>query len=76
MSIYIGEKSVIDELKKADFLDAAEEAGIGKVMAVKEFDRLCEMIPTALSEASYELKEQGFADAVKLKERICKLFVF
>ena len=70
MAFSIGGDLAISDITRDSFVRAAEEAGIGKTIAMKRFDRLAGAFEKALTDSSAELSEKGFANAGELKDRI------
>ncbi len=72
MSIFIGENNLLKNIKRKDFEAAADEAGIGKKIALKHFDDLANGFEAAIKEAVYMAKENGFKNAGKLSEKFVR----
>ena len=70
MAVYIGGRCRIDEISRDDFAAAAEEAGIGRRMALRRLDRLCDGFEEALKQAAGLLRDAGFANVTEIGEKI------
>ena len=70
MSFYIGEETDIEKINRNSFIQAADEAGLGKKMAMKHFDHLADTFENSLKKAVEELEGQGFTRTGKFTERI------
>ena len=70
MAVYIGGRCRIDEISRDDFAAAAEEAGIGRRMALRRLDRLCDGFEEALKHAAGLLRDAGFANVTEIGEKI------
>jgi len=70
MSLFIGGKSSIEEIRRADFALAAEEAGLGTSAAMRQFDRLAHGFGKALHAAADTLQDEGFPAAKSIHDRI------
>jgi len=72
MAFSIGGVYSIDDIDVSAFHRAAKELGMGGQLAMQRFDRLCRLLPDALSKAADELVGLGFKDVPELKKRILK----
>ena len=72
MSMYVESKLKINEIDKSCFDEAALEAGIGKNIATKEYEKMLAGFENALSEATDLVKSLGYKEADNIKEQILK----
>lgn len=72
MSMFIGSKLNINEINKYCFDEAALEAGIGKNIATKEYEKMLAGFENALSKATDLVKSLGYKEADNIKEQILK----
>ena len=70
MSMFIGSKLNINEINKYCCEEAALEAGIGKNIATKEYEKMLAGFENALSEATDLVKSLGYKEADNIKEQI------
>ncbi|MCR5623958.1 MAG: HipA domain-containing protein [Lachnospiraceae bacterium] len=70
MSFYIGNEIIISQINRSDFVDVANEIGLGRTMVEKTFDSVAMKFEGALKKATDELKQMGYKDAVKIKKSI------
>ena len=56
MAVFFGGKCSLDEISRSDIMAAADEAGLGRRMAIRRLDALCEHFEEALNEAAVELE--------------------
>lgn len=70
MSLFIGGKNSIGQIRRADFAQAAEEAGLGTAAAMRRFDRLAQGFGKALDAAADALRDEGFPAAKSIHDRI------
>lgn len=70
MAFGIGGINVLDQIDAASFERAAEEAGIGRRIAMRRFDRMCGVFENALAESARELQDEGVIRASELAERM------
>jgi serine/threonine-protein kinase HipA len=70
MAFGIGGINVLDQIDAASFGRAAEEAGIGRRIAMRRFERICNVFENALTEAARELQDEGLRRAPGLAERM------
>ncbi len=71
-SFRIGKKQFIDEIGRADFEQAAQICGIGKTVAMREFDSLANTFEKSLNQAAGILFDQGVRCIWAIYERIMK----
>ena len=72
MAFNIGGRVSIDEIKRSSFMDAADEAGISRTFAVKQFDKMADGFEKALQRSASELAEVGYENAKLIAEQILK----
>ncbi|MBR2188687.1 MAG: HipA domain-containing protein [Eubacterium sp.] len=72
LAFRIGSAWSLNQISRAAFEEAAEEAGLGRKFAMKQFDDICQTFEGALIEASRCLEDQGFSAAGQLRERILR----
>lgn len=72
MAFRIGGVHNIDAIKRATFLTAASEVGIGSGLAIKTFDTIAGKFENALGRSAIKLYEAGFENAMRFKEQILK----
>ncbi len=69
-SMSIGGKDNLDDVRREDFITAASEAGLGRTMAFRRLDYLCERFEPALLFAAESLETVGFTEALPFAHRI------
>ena len=72
MAIGIGGERNIDHITREHFINAASDVGLGKKMALKQFDVLVDGFEKALNETAVRLNEEGYSKAKDIKEQILK----
>ena len=72
MSFSIGERYSIDEIDEDCIRKAAIEAGIGESIAMKRYERMCELFIPALTESARELTADGYPKVKEMAEKIFK----
>lgn len=72
LSIAFGRENRIDKITMDNILQAAREAGLGKVMAKNVFETMKTNFVKALRESALELQEEGFGDVKTLSEKILR----
>ncbi len=72
LSMAFGSESRIDKVSMDDILQAAQEAGIGKVFAKNMFETMKENFAKALRESALELQQEGFSEVKSLSGKILK----
>ena len=70
MSFRIGGKLSVDEIDRGVFLDAAEEVGLGRRIAMQHFDTIADQFENALQETAAELAEQGYSRAAAIAQEV------
>ena len=70
MAIGIGGVFDIDQIGRKQFTDAAADAGLGRLMAMKRFDELAARFENALNTSARELYDQGFRNSIHISETI------
>ena len=70
MAFQIGGEQLVDRITEASFKAAAEEAGIGRRMAMKNYEKLCGRFEKALAGAADRLAQEGFGRAKEIQEKI------
>ncbi len=70
MAIGIGGERNISNITREHFAKAADEAGLGKKLALSHLDTLCEHFQSALNDAVDELTKAGYIKANEIKEHI------
>ena len=70
MAIGIGGVFDIDQIGRKQFTDAAADAGLGRLMAMKRFDELAARFENALNTSARELYDQGFRNSIQISETI------
>ena len=70
MSFRIGGKLSVDEIDRSVFLDAAEEVGLGRRIAMQHFDTIADQFENALQETAAELTEQGYSRAAAIAQEV------
>ena len=70
MAFSIGGKSSLDEITRASFGKEAPACGLSRKAGLDRFDRIAERFGPALEEAARSLKDKGFVQAEKMRERI------
>ena len=61
---------MLDDITRHSFSLASSEAGLGSVLALKRFDRMAELFPSALEKAASQLVCSGYPEAENLKKMI------
>ena len=72
LSMYIGEKNEINDIKEDDIRSSAKEAGLGAELALKEYNKLRSKIMLTLKNATQELIDQGIKEIKPVSDRITK----
>ena len=70
MSFYIGGEIDITKITRNTFVLAAEEIGLSNNIVLSNFDDIANKLEKALVDASVDLKNIGFENAIKLKDEI------
>ncbi len=70
MAFRIGGSLSLDELNRDAFRLAAEEVGLGWKMAMRRFDSMAGLFPSALHKSAEELVQEGYPVAAELEDRI------
>ncbi|SEK70866.1 serine/threonine-protein kinase HipA [Pseudobutyrivibrio ruminis] len=72
MSFYIGDELNISKINRSKFEMAASEIGLSKNLVLSNFDDVANKLEKAMSDASEDLAEKGFENAIALKDEILK----
>ena len=72
MSFYIGNGLSITEIDRSKFEMAASEIGLSKNLVLSNYDDVTNKLEKAMSDASEDLAEKGFENAIALKDEILK----
>lgn len=72
MSFYIGDELNISKINRSKFEMAALEIGLSKNLVLNNFDDVTNKLEKAMSDASEDLAEKGFENAIALKDEILK----
>ncbi len=70
MAIGIGGEKNIDIISRKHFEKAAADAGFSGKMALSLFDAMADGFERAITEAAYELEEQGYGNADEIKNKV------
>lgn len=70
MALSINGKYAIDTLKRTDFNEQAHQCGIGEKIAMDHFEKLVSGFEQMLQNTADFMKEEGFVNSEKLKEKI------
>lgn len=70
MAIGIGGVRDIDMISKEQFETAANDARLGKRMAMERFDKMAESFESALRDSANTLADMGFKEAISISKRI------
>ena len=70
MAIGIGGMFDIDRITRKEFENAAEEAGLGKRMAMDRFNRMADKFESTLKEQAAALSEMGFEESGSIFDKI------
>ena len=70
MAFRIGDARMLDDITRHSFSLASSEAGLGSALALKRFDRMAELFPSALEKAAGQLVYSGYPEAEDLKKMI------
>ncbi|HIV79412.1 MAG TPA: hypothetical protein IAB13_00340, partial [Candidatus Avanaerovorax faecigallinarum] len=70
MAIGIGGEKNIDIISRKHFEKAAADAGLSGKMALSLFDAMADDFERAITEAAYELAEQGYGNADEIKNKV------
>ena len=70
MAIGIAGMFDIDQISMNHFMSAADDAGLGKQMAMKRFDHLANIFESTLKESAYVMSCIGFKDTDSIGEKI------
>ena len=68
MSFYIGDEIEITKINRRNFIKAANEISLGEKVAMKHFDAIADNYESAVKEASFEIREQGFSNIDFIEE--------
>ncbi len=72
MAISIGGKWDLSEIGRASFAESADLIGMGQKPALSILDKMTDNFENALNESARELKDMGFENALKIRDRILK----
>lgn len=72
MSFYIGDELNISKINRRKFEMVASEIGLSSNLVLNNFDDLANKLEKAMSDASEDLAEKGFENAIALKAEILK----
>jgi len=72
MSFYIGNGLSITEIDRSKFEMVASEIGLSRNLVLNNFDDVANKLEKAMSDASEDLAEKGFENAIALKAEILK----
>ena len=72
MSFFIGNGLSITEIDRSKFEMAASEIGLSKNLVLSNYDDVTNKLEKAMSDASEDLAEKGFENAISLKNEILK----
>ena len=72
MSFFIGNGLSITEIDRSKFEMAASEIGLSKTLVLTNYDDVANKLEKAMSDASEDLAEKGFENAISLKNEILK----
>lgn len=72
MSFFIGNGLSITEIDRSKFEMAASEIGLSKTLVLTNYDDVTNKLEKAMSDASEDLAEKGFENAISLKNEILK----
>lgn len=72
MAIGIGGLFDIDRIGRKQFETAAEEAGLGKHMAMNRLEQMADRFENALKEGAAVLSEMGFGESAIMCDRILR----
>lgn len=70
MSIYLGNEKYIDKMNRNTFIDALEDVGFSKKIAMKIFDDIADKFEECISEAEKFLEDSLIIGVKELKEKI------
>ena len=70
LAFRIGDAWSLDQLTRDCFEQAAEEAGLGRKFAMKQFDGMCDRFEKALRDTGACLEMQGFSAAGRIVDQI------
>ncbi|MDO5139608.1 MAG: type II toxin-antitoxin system HipA family toxin [Oscillospiraceae bacterium] len=70
MAISIGGIFDIDRITRKQFETAAEDAGLGKRMAMERFDLMADRFENALKESASVMSEMGFQESDVIRDKI------
>ena len=68
MSFYVGGELDITKINRDTFIQAADEVGLGRKLAMKNFDLLSDKMEACIDAAAYELNQMGFQDALAVRD--------
>ncbi|SET12397.1 serine/threonine-protein kinase HipA [Pseudobutyrivibrio sp. C4] len=72
MSFYIGDELNISKINRSKFEMVASEIGLSRNLVLNNFDDVANKLEKAMSDASEDLAEKGFENAIALKDEILK----
>ena len=70
MAVAIDGKYDIDDIDRGSFNNMASRVYMGKSVAMADYDNMADAFEKAITDAGRELMEQGFTDAMKIKDEI------
>ncbi len=70
LAFRFGNVTVIDDITRESFAEAAKNAGLGQKMMMDRFEAMMARFPETLSQTAEELQDIGFSGAHALAERI------
>lgn len=72
MSMFIGDRINIDQIRRSDFIEGARRSGIQAAIITKQFDTMADHFEKAIHQASDDLQQKGYENAGKIRDAILK----
>ena len=70
MSMYIGDKNNMDQIRRSDFIDGADRSGIRSAVIMRQFDTLAGHFEEAINKAADDLQQDGYENAGTVRDKI------
>lgn len=70
MSMYIGDKNNIDQIRRSDFIEGAGRSGIQSAAIIKLFDTLADHFEKAIHDAAETLGQDEYENVFAIRDKI------
>lgn len=70
LSMYIGERHAIDQIRRSDFAEGARRSGIRSAVILKQVDTMADNFERAINQAADALQDKGYKNAGTIRDRI------